>query len=731
MRLICKAYLIFTTARSKRLPEINALSANQSCTKICKKSEYCHIGEEIIRKYRFSFSKPYDKIMLLVIIHAQRHERNTIMKTKNRILSMMLSIAIAGCVAVPLSARAAEDEIEKRTLTAYLYSLDSTKEIECVFSSNLPEEPYITAEDYLSCILDSQFSGSKIADGTYSVNNQKSEIVMVINTEADTVDLVTGSLDEVKPISEGTMIDAPYIKIIKNTQNPDVNNKNSFNFGEYGIDLLEYNGKAYFPLNTISDCFSSVYNIAEFYDDSIYFVHPTSGEKYYNNSSLFNITERTPEMVEYTYNELCLVMDNLYGYPSKAEISSFVKEKGFDSTLDEYSDESRKAKELLNSRKMTDFLAGLSYLSVLFYDGGHTIIDNYINTESFQNSVLDKEIAAMMVDQSNESGQMIIKSFFNYMNKIDAILMLKDERQKEYNRYSYVNSWEGEANTRFIRCDYIGVFIFDIFDNEVVEAFKWSLDYAAENGIKQFIVDVSCNTGGSSSVLRYMLGIMTNKDNHTNKAPAVSAGEALGISDALVDYNLDGKFDELDKEVSYDMDFAVLCSRFSFSCGNLLPVMAHDEGIAVLGERSGGGACSVVCLNFQNYIGYSISGSTKFISKSGEDVDNGVQVDFELEDKESGLDERDIKRFSTFYEVENIGELVESFYSQEENPASSAEESIAQESSQALQSQNSESETSSASSDGLLTVIICVVSGVAVLVIVAVVCIIFIRKKKK
>ncbi len=59
----------------------------------------------------------------------------------------------------------------------------------------------------------------------------------------------------------------------------------------------------------------------------------------------------------------------------------------------------------------------------------------------------------------------------------------------------------------------------------------------------------------------------------------------------LADTNLDGVIDEKDLEKQYDFRFAILTTRCSFSCGNILPVYAQEKGIMIIGEKSGGGTC--------------------------------------------------------------------------------------------------------------------------------------------
>ena len=79
--------------------------------------------------------------------------------------------------------------------------------------------------------------------------------------------------------------------------------------------------------------------------------------------------------------------------------------------------------------------------------------------------------------------------------------------------------------------------------------------------------------------------------------------------------------------IYYDLDFAVLASPFSFSCGNLTPFVAKDQGIMIMGDRSGGGACAIMKAYTADGHFMAVSSSQHFICDSGADVDQGVEVD--------------------------------------------------------------------------------------------------------
>ena len=81
------------------------------------------------------------------------------------------------------------------------------------------------------------------------------------------------------------------------------------------------------------------------------------------------------------------------------------------------------------------------------------------------------------------------------------------------------------------------------------------------------------------------------------------------------DLNLDGKIDDEDtayhNTLKQKFKFAVLSSMSAFSCGNAFPTICADMGIPVLGERSGGGACSPTMGCTADGLPYEFSGNNR------------------------------------------------------------------------------------------------------------------------
>ena len=295
------------------------------------------------------------------------------MKRQAKILSVILSSVLLLSMTTPVTAFAAEEAIVRKDITAYLYSMENTETLSCVFISSMPDMPYISTVDFLSNIFEGTAAEEKNDDGTYTVTIDSTP--MVIDTENDTV-----HFDEFevfmssRPVQEGTALDSPYCHDLGMSVEGETKGF-TLELGEYDIDILDVDGKSYFPASSLSLLFSQTYNAAEYLGGSIYFIHCSeivTGNSYFDKTSVYADDHRSQDIIDLTYNELCFAVDRLYGRPAKYEIAASIEEKGFDKTLDEYSDDTRKAKEKLLSDSKTDFIIGMTFLDNVFFDGGHT-----------------------------------------------------------------------------------------------------------------------------------------------------------------------------------------------------------------------------------------------------------------------------------------------------------------------------------------------------------------------
>lgn len=571
---------------------------------------------------------------------------------------------------------AEEEEITQKNVTAYLYGMDNSEILQCLFKSTMPDMPYISTTDFCSNVFKGTFTEEKNSDGTYTVSAPKG--TMVINTDDDTLYFESfESFAGSEPDADGSALDAPYC------QPSDViaigeTNSLTLDLGEYHIDLIESDGKTYMPVSFISILFSITYNAAAYANGNVYFVHCSDilsdQDFYFDRTEMFKNDSRSQEIIDLTYNELCFAIDKIYGRPSKSEIASYIAENGLDKTLDEYSDETRRAKELMLSDSKADFVIGICCLSSVFFDGGHTILAYpMVNVLNFYpESAVGTILSQRLNDMNDQDAMSAINQFMKLIYSQADYSTLVLQKMAAYENYETIRIWDDASASQLVCSGDTAIFAFDSFVNEAVYHFKWSLDYAKESGMKRFVIDISSNVGGSSAVAYYMMAMMTNKnkDNNTSCIRTIETiTRNIFESYGAVDLNLDGMIDESDKEVYYDFEFAIQTSRYSHSCSNLLSSLAKDNGIVVIGETSGGGSCALDIIITPELMPYTISMYNKFINKNNEDVDSGVIPDYNLTSMTKDEYGNEVVDYSEMYNAAKYSSMIDEFYGVAREPS--------------------------------------------------------------
>lgn len=187
---------------------------------------------------------------------------------------------------------------------------------------------FISAVDYLKRIYVDEPTEVKNADGTYTITNPKG--TMVIDPRKDTLHFDNfENFVSAKANSDGTEMDVAYIKEHEPVSEGEIKGLD-LDLSPYKIDIIEYDGKTYFPVSSIGLLFSETYNTALYSEDDIYFIHSSDivmGTCYFTNSKVYNTLKRSKSMAELAYNDLCFAFDKLYGRPAKSEIASVLDKK--------------------------------------------------------------------------------------------------------------------------------------------------------------------------------------------------------------------------------------------------------------------------------------------------------------------------------------------------------------------------------------------------------------------
>ena len=556
------------------------------------------------------------------------------------------------------------------------------------FYDDMPNVAYISAADFQSIVLPgSTMTVTHTGAGEYTLANGDATATVNINDDvfvSDQFEAFTNQMGLLQPGMANVYYDGmPFVRYKSVTYSPAAATT-TLDYGAYGIDIRsDGKGAVYFPFATLADM----------YTDLFYHHAGFNGEKVVANLSVNEIslskidpdyykpimakTTRPADLVDFNYKELCFGLDHFYGYPGRVKYNDQLKAKGLDKTLEEDIELGPKIKKLLLSEKMCDYLFGMTGLMGVYFDG-HTsmeVISDAVGDDMEGNAELIAEYKKTAAENEEVISLLMeaIAPMRGMMSTQESVMVL---RQRAYGSTTYVK--KGDT----------AVCVFDSFHSRNEKAWK---DYYAGNApmpsventedddmvvfldalnkaaadpeVKNFIVDITANGGGSADIVMAMTSLIMDKS-------YISMDNPLTGQHALVEYEVDrnfnGAFDEADKNVRYDLNFAVLTSGMSFSCGNLFPAMLKDYGVPVIGETSGGGACAIQAMCTADGFCFQISSFRgRLNTLGGENIDAGITPDFPIAVGESidlpvlESDTLTVKDYSKFFEIDYLKELVE------------------------------------------------------------------------
>ncbi len=610
------------------------------------------------------------------------------MNTKKTIAGLSaLSVLISSGAFTAMTAFAAETtDYTTGKITAHLYSDEVLRDIECRYYSDMPNVPYIKLSDYYSCWMsqhpDQELEITNNNDGTYNVKVPYGT-VGTIDTNKETIetDDIAYFMAPEYAVSDDSEELYTYIRQLNaeplsGEEDEDEDDESaSLDLSEYKIDLRGDESDIWWPVQTLCDFYDYGLNQGSIIDDELYFCGSIMS-KYskstvtLNYDHIANYTERykngrPKDLAEYNYNELCFAFDKNYGYPGRFIYNDLLEEKGFDEMLSTASEGTKMVKELLLSEDVYEYYAGYYMLNNYLWDGGHTF---------FSNAFLqpNTEFTAKVFEKLSEIGLPEDAGNWAMENAIDNMSAeLADEARKEMLKTAD-KAEKLTASTYSVKGD-TAVFSFDLFDDEdnkwksyynnggempqdIISEFYSCIEKAdSDPAIKNFVIDLGTNTGGLLTVTEYMMSLISDLDNVTLYYGPGSPAYKVHYSS---DKNLDKAFDDKDKNFKTDLNFGIITSQRSFSCGNLMPSLAKDKGIMLVGEKSGGGTCSVTYCTTADGLFYSVSSGIKFSDKDGNTIDNGIVPDYNL----VKMNDDGTKDYSEVYNYSRLSELFAEFY---------------------------------------------------------------------
>ena len=407
--------------------------------------------------------------------------------------------------------------------------------------------------------------------------------------------------------------------------------------GSYEIDFVRKGDKYYIPVQTFSDVFLSgfgagvtLYNTHSLIIylegmDPLY-NHDTGkytklGQVYYGKNGKYATGKVSKTMSEFSLNEFCFAMDSLYGLKEEHNITSFKeviiqRQTGYNMFG-------------TNAKKIDRELWNLMYENV---DDIHSryAVSSYASGADYKWKLNDKY------------GQGYARDF------IFAFDEELKELRKKYN--PDIKIYEEHGDTAYITFD---SFSFDIstmielFGEEFGEPNNITMDrvhdtiglisYSVQqilrkdSPIKNVVLDLSLNGGGAVDAAAYVVAAFLGKASFSVEN-ALSG--SLITNDYACDINFDTKFDENETLAGHGLNLYCLTTKASFSCGNLVPcVFKEDPHVSIIGQKSGGGACTVGTISTATGTVLDISSNTRLsYIKNGSfyNVDLGAEPDFAI-----------------------------------------------------------------------------------------------------
>lgn len=540
------------------------------------------------------------------------------------------------------------------------------------FYDDMPSVAYISVTDFQQLMLPgTTISVTKKADGEYTLTGPYAQATVNTTTEQFSSDNYPGFTNLMGQIQEGmdnVVLDgSPFIRYRKQEVMP-ASATVTFDFKKYGIDLRDDNTDVFFPFATLADLYSDLY----------YHIASYNGEKVIVTTEILNSTiakldkegtlkvinaeSRNTDMAAYSYAELCFVVDHFYGMPGRSPLEDAIRKDGLDKALDNI-ENGATVKQLLKSTNMKEYMFGLNYLNILLDDGGHTDLKADLQTYQALEGSMEEAVTkwltsiAIIRESYPELAEKLIQSIFSAdgskSNKINSVRPTNETYYKQGDTAYLLYGQFGPTNYAAWKAYYDGgctgaIPAIDPNNKGDLSVVLDALKQANEDPeVKNLVIDLSLNSGGSLDIVLAMTALMGGQSHFYCENVLTGQRHKIYYD---VDCNFDGKFDEKDKEVKYDLNYAVLTSGVSFSCANLFPSLMKDMGFPIIGERCGGGSCAVQYFVTPEGLQYRLSSAlSRLTNDKWQNIDAGIEPTYVINTSED---------YNGFYDIPTISNII-------------------------------------------------------------------------
>ena len=550
------------------------------------------------------------------------------------------------------------------------------------FYEEAPNVPYMGINEYTSRIMELPMTLEKGEGGAVTLKNALGG-ELVCNIAAGTI----YTPDWVKVITPQMPLDSRarslsdvavgFVRITEVAYEGDPA-PITFDFAKYGMRIYADDRDVYLPLSVLTNMMTDIATNHLRYDGKALYLRRVELTVNPDDPILMNETmqsllsgeSRPADLISQCYADLCFNFDYFFGHPGKAPLDQAIAEKGLDQALADLGKDGADIKAGLLSPDMAEYLSSLQKLFYVWLSDGHTVLTDMTSLQSSQFVQSDRRLSLKFSLDS-------FRDIINSQSTMSQILHMAITPQRKL-------AW-GDNN--YLECGHTAIIRLDSFMPDEAAWEKYykgegpfpedclgivvtGLRKARENeDIKNVILDLSCNGGGSSDVLMAILGITTGQNQLYGKNRLT--GQSILITYES-DNNFDGVFDEKDREERFDFNYGVLTTRQAFSCGNLCPIIMREGGALVLGEPTSGGSCCIQVGTDSHGVRYMMSSCQwLLVDSAGRSVESGCTVDIPIATKSVSLVDKLIGRlgvdeglpiFTAFFEEENLNALMNAWF---------------------------------------------------------------------
>ena len=552
-----------------------------------------------------------------------------------RLISLLLVLAlVAGLPAAAMAEGEQEHEFHSEDYPLYLMSTDNkfTQNQLLFFFDGVDDLPWIDLEelaDILTAIQNQIYENSNYLltyekDGSLVTLTRENGYTMKVDLDADTIYFVDYNgfigMDGDKTLQDllsysGFNADGEAELFQRDPKQSfdRYGDEITLNLADYDIHLIDLDDRGYIPLQTANDLVIApmfkafmVFNgkAVILGKDSHIFDFDTKefsdlGDLYYSVEP----AQRSQALCEFGYNELCLMLDSMYGLKEKHDIRSFKHlfwQIGYDADLT--SPDPKTADNALRnfiSYYLDDLHSGYSLPSWMTglqdMEGKKAPSARFYDEQEDQYAKLRRAGMGDDIPAYQEVGNTAYITFDEF-----------DDSGVSY--YDVVAQGDTLTGT-------IGLVI---YANQQIKR--------EDSPIENVVIDLTNNGGGDADAALFLISWILGE------AEISVTDSFTGAQSTMVyraDTNLDRAFDESDTLAGKNV--YCLISPNSFSCGNLVPsVCKAHQAVTLIGRTSGGGACVVQPMCSAWGTMFQISGTRRLsFRKNGSfyDIDEGVAPD--------------------------------------------------------------------------------------------------------